>query len=240
MPTPTAGGIRVKRDDLISVSGGSASTRLDPDIENTYVNQASAYIEREVAPNFGVRTGVVLNARRQPFGTINVSRPLGAYSVPVSVTDPGPDGRLGSADDGGTVSAFGLTDGALARHPVNLTTNLPDSNSDYYTWEITAMRRQHAGWSLLASFTHTWAHEAALGTGNDFTPNALINAAGDTESVQDMAGQSERDAGPAVRLPACAGPSLPVGATVRTHLREHAQLRQRDLQGGADHGQPDA
>ena len=163
---------------LISVSGGSASTRLDPDIENTYVNQGSAYIEREVAPNFALRSGVVLNARRQPFGTINVSRPLGAYSVPVSVTDPGPDGRLGSADDGGTVSAFGLTDEALRATPVNLTTNLPDSNSEYYTWEITAMRRQHAGWSLLASFTHTWAHEAALGTGNDFTPNALINAAG--------------------------------------------------------------
>ena len=161
---------------LISVSGGSASTRLDPDIENTYVNQGSAYIEREVAPNFASRSGVVLNARRQPFGTINVSRPLGAYAVPVSVTDPGPDGRLGSADDGGTVNGFGLTDEALRATPVNLTTNLPDSSSEYYTWEISAMRRQRAGWSLLASFTHTWSHEAALGTGNDFTPNALINS----------------------------------------------------------------
>ncbi len=34
------------------------------------------------------------------------------------------------------------------------------------------------GGHWLASFTHTWAREAALGTGNDFTPNALINAAG--------------------------------------------------------------
>jgi hypothetical protein len=61
---------------------------------------------------------------------------------------------------------------------VNLTTNLPESDSDYYTWEITATRRQSARWSLLASFTHTWSHEAALGTGNDFTPNALVNAEG--------------------------------------------------------------
>ena len=74
--TRTAGGIPGEEGRLISVSGGSASTRLDPDIENTYVNQASAYIEREVAPNFGVRTGVVLNAKRQPYGTINISRPL--------------------------------------------------------------------------------------------------------------------------------------------------------------------
>jgi hypothetical protein len=60
--------------------------------------------------------------------------------------------------------------------PVNVTTNLPDSDSDYYTWEITATKRQSARWSLLASFTNTWNREAALGTGNDFTPNALVNA----------------------------------------------------------------
>ena len=36
-------------------------------------HQTSAYIERELAPDFGVRTGVVLNARRQPYGTINVA-----------------------------------------------------------------------------------------------------------------------------------------------------------------------
>jgi hypothetical protein len=163
---------------LTSVSGGSTSTRLDPDIGNTYVHQTSAYIEREVSRDFGVRTGVVLNARRQPFGTINVSRPLDAYSVPVVATDPGPDGRFGSADDGGTVTAYNLTAAALSARPVNLTTNLPDSSSEYYTWEITATKRQNARWSLLASLTHTWSREAALGTGNDFTPNALINAVG--------------------------------------------------------------
>ena len=52
---------------LIGVSGGSASTRLDPGIENTYVHQASAYVEREVAPDVGIRTGMVLNAKRQPY-----------------------------------------------------------------------------------------------------------------------------------------------------------------------------
>ena len=160
---------------LTGVSGGSTSTRLDPGIENTYVRQASAYIEREVAPDVGVRTGMVLNAKRQPYGTINVSRPLDAYSVPVAGVDPGPDGRLGSADDGGPMTAYELTAASLSASPVNLTTSLPDSDSEYYTWEITATKRQRAGWSWLASFTHTWSHEAAFGTGNDFTPNALIN-----------------------------------------------------------------
>jgi hypothetical protein len=76
------------------------------------------------------------------------------------------------------MSAYALDAEALAAAPVNLTTNLPDSNSEYYTLEITATRRQRSGWSLLASFTYTWAREAALGTGSDFTPNALLNSAG--------------------------------------------------------------
>jgi hypothetical protein len=166
---------------LRSLSGGSTSTSLDPKIDNTFAHQASAYVEREVAADFGVRTGIVLIARRQPYGTINVSRPLDAYSIPVAVVDPGPDGRLGSLDDGGALTAYDLTAEALNAPPVNLTTNLPDSNSEYTTWEITATRRQNARWSLLASFTHTWTREAALGTGNDFTPNALINASGNQD-----------------------------------------------------------
>jgi hypothetical protein len=140
------------------------------------VRQATAYIEREVAPDFGVRTGFVLNARRQPYGTINVSRPLGAYSVPVMVTDPGPDGVPGSTDDGGAMTASNLAPEFLGVPPVNLTTNLPDAHSEYYTWEITATRRQTERWSLLASFTETWSHEAALGAGSGFTPNSYLNS----------------------------------------------------------------
>lgn len=163
---------------LVSVVGGSAATRLDPEIQNTHVNQASAYLEREVARNIGVRTGVVLNAKRQPFATININRPLGAYSAPIAITDPGPDGRPGSADDGATLTAYNLGAGSLSAAPINLTTNLAHGDSDYYTWEITATKRQTSGWSLLASFTHTWSREPALAGGNDFTPNALINATG--------------------------------------------------------------
>jgi hypothetical protein len=94
------------------------------------------------------------------------------------VVDPGADGRLGSADDGETVTAYGLLPEALALPVVNVTMNLPNSDSEYYTWELTASRRQAAWGSVLASFTRTWNREAALGVGNDFTPNALINATG--------------------------------------------------------------
>lgn len=163
---------------VTSLVGGGAATRLDPATANTYVAQASAFLEREVMPDFGVRTGVVINTKRQSHGTINISRPLSAYSVPVQISDPGPDGRLGNPDDGAVLTAYQLDPEPLSASPVNLTMNLPHSDSEYYTWELTATRRPGAMWSLLASVTHTWSREAALGVGNDFTPNALINATG--------------------------------------------------------------
>ena len=202
---------------LSSVAGGSTSTRLDPAIENTYVHQTSAYIERELAPDFGLRTGVVLNARRQPYGTINVSRPLESYSERLTLQDPGPDGRVGSADDGATVAAYDLGAAFSSTPPVNLTTNLPDSNSEYYTWEITATKRQSGRWSLLASLTTTWSHEAALGTGNDFTPNALINTAGGQD-------RSERRNRQTCAIPPSTNSSTPVTKLLSSEARNTATL----------------
>ena len=45
------------------------------------------------------------------------------------------------------------------------------TNSDYYTWEVTATRRQSNRWSLLASFSNMWSRQGFV----RLTPNALIN-----------------------------------------------------------------
>jgi len=157
---------------LISVLGGTASTTLDPRLRNTYTLQSTAYVEHEVASNLAIRTGFVWNGRREVRGNINVNRSFGAYNVPVTVTDPGPDGKTPT---GKTFTAYGLAPGALALSPVNITTNLP-ANSNYYTWEITATKRDTGKrWSLLGSFAKTWSREAAIGAGASFTPNILIN-----------------------------------------------------------------
>jgi PAS domain S-box-containing protein len=49
---------------------------------------------------------------------------------------------------------------SLAKPPVNLTTNLPDNQSEYSTREITATKRQRERWSLLARVTTTLAKRA--------------------------------------------------------------------------------
>jgi type 1 fimbria pilin len=157
------------------VQGGAASQVFDDNLKNTYVNQATAYVEREVGANFGVRTGFVWNGRRQVRGQINVNRPLDVYSVPFSFRDPGPDGRANTSDDGDMLTGFNMTAEGLLLPIVNITTNLPGASSDYYNWELTGTKRETTFWSMQASFAYTWSRETALGAAAGYTPNAFIN-----------------------------------------------------------------
>jgi hypothetical protein len=163
-----------------SVLGGTAVTVFDPEIQNTFSHQAMAFVEHEAAPNLGVRTGFVWNGRRQITGATNINRPVSAYTVPVTIRDVGPDGRLNTADDGGTLTAYNLAPEFLTLPVVNRTLNMGSgADRDYYTWEITATRRQTASWSLLASFARTWNFEGVIPTNATantlITPNLLIN-----------------------------------------------------------------
>lgn len=182
---------------LLGVNGGSVSTALDPNLQNTYTRQVTTYVEREVAANFGVRTGFVWNGRRQVRATVNANRPFDAYTVPLTIRDPGPDGRAGTADDGGTFTAYNLAAANLSLPPVNITRNLNEATSDYYTWELTATRRETGRWSLLASFAETWSRETSLGGGASYTPNALINTNGGVNAFKTWQGKINAT----VRLP---------------------------------------
>jgi hypothetical protein len=168
---------------VVSTFGGTTSTTFDPNMKNTYTLQGTAYIERQVAQNFSVRSGFVWNGRRQVRASVNVNRPVGAYNLATPVRDPGPDGKVGTADDGSLITAFGLAPAYLNLPVVNITTNLPE-NSNYYTWEATAIKRDGGGrWTLLGSFAKTWSRESPLGSGSSFTANALINTDDGTTNV---------------------------------------------------------
>jgi hypothetical protein len=167
---------------VLARRGGTANESLDPDLKDQYTTEWAAWLEHEVSQNFGVRTGVVWRGERNHYQRSNREQPFDAFTVPVNVTDPGPDGRVGSADDGGTMQLFDLP-AAFRGRTANVVANVPNSDSDYTTWEITATKRHTGRWSLLATFAHTWSHDQS----NSFfgqsvrnntypvTPNDLIN-----------------------------------------------------------------
>jgi len=168
---------------LNSSAGGVSSVVLAENLEDTYTQEVAFWLEREVMANFGVRTGAVWRGERQLAMQFNANRPYSAFNVPVTVRDPGVDGALGTADDGGTFAAFNVAADYLALPVVNTYDNVDGASSDYYTWEITATKRMSSRWSGMFSFTHTWSEAQEKDYfGQVFrqddlpiTPNNLIN-----------------------------------------------------------------
>ena len=112
---------------------------------------------------------------RDQYQRVNTNQPFSAFTVPVSVPDPGPDGRAGTADDGATISALNLAQEFRGRTPVNMTTNVPGSEADYHTIGITGTKRMSNRWSLLASwgFTKSFDNGNSAYQGNAVPGNSL-------------------------------------------------------------------
>ena len=164
---------------LVDQRGGAATESLDPNLRDTYTNEFATFLEREVMPNFGVRAGYVYRAQRDQYTRININRPYSAFTVPVSVPDPGPDNTRGTADDGTAIAAFDLAQEFRGLPVVNRQTNV-ESPSDYHTFEITGTKRMSNRWSLLASYGWTKSYDqiSAL-QGNSIRANALPQSPND-------------------------------------------------------------
>ena len=120
--------------------------------------------------------------------------------------------------------------------PANIVRNVPNSNSEYWTWDITATRRFSRRWSLVAGFSHTWNYDQAGAYSGQsvrqntyaLTPNDLINAGKDgryefrTWSAR-IYGTYRGPLGPADY----AIYPTPVRAPLRPHVRGQVELCQR-------------
>ncbi len=140
---------------LLGTRGGVAAGSLSRDLEAPYADEATAFVEREVAGHFGLRAGFVVKRNARLTETIDELNPYGAFNIPVSVVDPGPDGVLGTVDDGGAMTFYNL-DPSLVGQNRNLVISPDDWVATYKTWELVATRRLTDRWSLNASYAVTW------------------------------------------------------------------------------------
>ncbi len=149
-------------EGVIIAQRGGAATELDPNLKNTRTDEFSAWVEHELAPGLAMSGGYVYRSIDDFRVVANSNRPLDAFNVPITIRDPGPDGVLGSSDDGAAIPGFNLNPANLALPVLNLTTNLP-GKGEYHTVEFQATKRQAGRWSLSAAFAKRWNkdHETA-------------------------------------------------------------------------------
>jgi len=151
--------------DFLSTTS-AANTPPNPDLRISHVQEISASIERELAPNLAARVLYVLKRSSDDFSNnINVLRPFGAYNIPITRRDPGPDGVLGTPDDGGLVTIYDYDPAFRGSNFVsNQTVNRPDGRNDYFnSFEGSITRRLANSWSLLTAFTATKYHRWLVG-----------------------------------------------------------------------------
>lgn len=150
--------------DFISTTS-AANARINPNLKLSHVQEISASLEHELAPNLAVRGLFVQKRSGDNYSTVNVLRPYSAFNIPITRRDPGPDGTLNTADDGGPVTIFDYDAAFRGSNFVgNQATNRPEGKSDYFnSYEGSISRRLAGSWSLLAAYTATKYHRWLVG-----------------------------------------------------------------------------
>jgi carboxypeptidase family protein len=145
--------------DFISTTCASGN-RVNPDLLLAHQHEISTSFEHELMPNLAVRGLFLLKQNADDSGTVNVLRPYSAFNIPISRRDPGPDGNLGTADDGGTVTIYDYDPAFRGSAFVgNLRVNRPGGRNDRYTsFEGSINRRLTGRWSMLGAYTATKYH----------------------------------------------------------------------------------
>jgi len=144
---------------FITISS-AANNIFNPDLRMTFSRQATLTLDREVMANFAARFSYIYFRQLDIYTDVNVLRPYSAWSVPIQRQDPGPDGNLGTADDGGMFTVYDYTSAyAGARFVGNERVNAAhDREPVRHGLEAVFTRRTTGKWGMLGSFSAQKVH----------------------------------------------------------------------------------
>ena len=171
-------------DPLFTIDYSKDVYGIASNIKQSYVDQYLIGVERELFPDFAVTAQYIKRNFRNFLGFTDT----GSIYQPVQRQDPGPDGVLGTADDGAMLTVY---DRANAGNEFYQLTNPAGAYRNYNAFQIIGTKRYSHDWQLRASYTrsktqgnvnNTFGNNAAggdLGKSGVFSdPNAAINAVG--------------------------------------------------------------
>jgi hypothetical protein len=160
--------------DFLSVSGATNNV-VNPDMEMTTTHEATVSVERQLSNSMSIRGLYVYKKEIGQIALVNVLRPFSAYNQELTRRDPGPDGVLGNADDGGMVTFYDY-DPALrgSRFVERMLVNAKDRSDSFQNFEITLNKRLTGNLftfsSFLATKFHRWLDTIAETPNNDIFP----------------------------------------------------------------------
>lgn len=180
--TPGEVNLSLTGPDFVTFAGPRA-TFVEPGLKSPSIDQASASIEHELVPGVAVRGLYVYVRRSNQIATVNLLRPYSAYDVPITRRDPGPDGVLSTADDGGLITLYDYSAAFAGANFVRNVTVNSDRQDTYNNLEVSVTKRRTAKWSASASFVATKNHARVIVVPPIVvpqSPNDDVNAINDT------------------------------------------------------------
>jgi Carboxypeptidase regulatory-like domain/TonB dependent receptor-like, beta-barrel len=164
-------------------SGGSQTLAfINPNLKAPWSDQFSVGFERQLMSQLAARAEFSYDRNFNVQKTFNPLIPWSAYNIPVTSPDPGPDGRVGTADDPGTTLTYydyGPQYHGAQFAGIEVEDPNPKYNNNYKTVEFSMIKRLSNKWQLLGSYSRTKNNNPFPGSGN---PNTQVNVADYTSS----------------------------------------------------------
>jgi Carboxypeptidase regulatory-like domain len=132
--------------------GNAGAVRIDRGLNRPVSNELSTNIERELTTGLSARVSYVYKNMRDVWGEDDTIR-NGSFTVPFTITDPGPDGVLGTGDE----QTFQTFDRAASVGLDRVYTNPEGYDADFQNVEVALNRRMMGKWMLLTSAGMTWS-----------------------------------------------------------------------------------
>ncbi len=174
-----------EQGDLLADAFGAtaAMNTISPDLKHEFTDELTMSLEREFEGDIWVQATFSMRRTDDRSDQINLAAPDSAYdSMPV--TDPGPDGMVGTGDDGGQITVFNLRPEFVGLSERQIAT-IPAFEDSYRGVELTTQKRFSNNWQALVSYT--WNDTDHWSRGNQWentnpgiftNPNQQINAKG--------------------------------------------------------------
>lgn len=180
---------------------GGALRLVNPDERQPITDEFSWAAEHELVQNLSVRISGAYSRESRLRRLRNINRPPESYTIPITNRDPGPDGRVGTGDDGGLVTYYEYPTSLRGSSfqtfiPVNT-----EAANTYNGYELTVTKRMANNWQVLATYgrvSSTLAKYAPASEGQlagefiELTPNADIFGSGTTTGWYGKVGGSYR------------------------------------------------
>ena len=160
----------------------------NPDEKQVLFDEFSLAFERELMANFSLRVTGIYSQTKNVQRALNPFRGPEDYNIEVTNQDPGPDGDLGTGDDGGLFTYFEFSPD-LQGLQFNRFTYVNDArgNQNFRTIELSAVKRLANRWQMVASYSAT-KKNVPIGARNSASSLSFGTASPDFSAAGDQVG----------------------------------------------------